>query len=111
MNEHTGIVRLGNEMLVAFAEGVCWNPEQRAAYEAFASALQLADTRTTQPDSALREAGWSVAVHNDYRINGEPHTFWLWTHPNGRWIKGEGRTDADALAQCRAALQAESPHG
>ena len=54
----------------------------------------------------LRAAGWLVAVHNDYRLNGEPHTFWLWTHPDGRWIKGEGRTDADALAQCRAALSA-----
>lgn len=45
----------------------------------------------------LRRAGWSVAVHNDYRLNGEAHTFWLMTHPNGRWIKGEGRTDAEAL--------------
>lgn len=32
--------RLGNEMLVAFAEGVVWSPDQRAAYEAFAAALQ-----------------------------------------------------------------------
>ena len=48
----------------------------------------------------LRVDGWSVAVHNDYRLNGEPHTFWLWTHPNGRWIKGEGKTDAEALSEC-----------
>lgn len=53
---------------------------------------------------ALRGAGWSVAVHNDYRINGEAMTFWLFTHPCGRWIKGEGRTDAEALTAARAAL-------
>ncbi len=45
----------------------------------------------------LREQGWSVAVHNDYHLNGELYTFWLLTHPNGRWIKGEGRTDAEAI--------------
>jgi hypothetical protein len=48
---------------------------------------------------ALRAAGWMVAVHNDYRLHGEPHTFWLLTHPDGRWIKGEGRTDAEAITQ------------
>lgn len=51
---------------------------------------------------ALRADGWSVAVHNDYRQDGEPHTFWLFTHPDGRWIKGEGRTDAEALEAARA---------
>lgn len=30
----------------------------------------------------LRSEGWSVAVHNDYRLNGEPHTFWLFTKGN-----------------------------
>lgn len=30
----------------------------------------------------LREAGWSVAVHNDYRKDGERFTFWLFT-PSG----------------------------
>lgn len=53
------------------------------------------------PDAALladlRANGWSVAVHNDYRLNGEHHTFWLFTHPSGRWAKGEGRTDSEAL--------------
>ena len=46
---------------------------------------------------ALREAGWIVACHNDYRIGGELRTFWLFTHPNGQWIKGEGRYDSEAL--------------
>jgi len=49
----------------------------------------------------LRADGWSVAVHNDYRLNGTPMTFWLLTHPSGRYIKGEGRTDAEALDQCQ----------
>ena len=53
------------------------------------------------PDD-LRAQGWAVAVHNDYRQDGESHTFWLFTHPDGRYAKGEGRTDAEALAQVRA---------
>ena len=38
-----------------------------------------------------------VAVHNDYRLHGEPYTFWLFTDSAGMSYKGEGRTDADAL--------------
>jgi hypothetical protein len=38
-----------------------------------------------------------VAVHNDYRLNGELHTFWLFTKDD-RAVKGEGKTDAEALA-------------
>lgn len=45
-----------------------------------------------------------MAVHNDYRLNGVPHTFWLLTHPDGRYVKGEGRTDAEALTAIRLAL-------
>ncbi len=52
------------------------------------------------PDD-LRAEGWAVAVHNDYRLNGQPHTFWLFTK-NGRCVKGEGRTDDEALNACRA---------
>jgi hypothetical protein len=48
----------------------------------------------------LRSAGWSVAVHNDYRLNGAAMTFWLLTHPAGLWVKGEGATDAAALEAC-----------
>jgi hypothetical protein len=59
-------------------------------------------------DSAddLRSAGWMVAVHNDYRLNGKPHTFWLFTKGD-RAIKGEGDTDQKALDQCRALAGAE----
>lgn len=69
-----------------------------------AALIAQADAGAEESADDLRAAGWSVAVHNDYRLNGEPHTFWLFTHPDGRWIKGEGRTDAEALAACRAAL-------
>lgn len=69
----------------------------------------MAALSVTQADrEALHKAGWRVAVHNDYRLNGQDHTFWLFTHPNGRWIKGEGRNDAEALAQCATAI-ASSP--
>lgn len=50
--------------------------------------------------SALRRAGWMVAIHNDYTMNGEFYTFWLLTHPDGRYVRGEGRTDALALEIC-----------
>lgn len=46
----------------------------------------------------IRKLGWSVAVHNDYKLNGDNFTFWLFTHPSGKFIKGEGRTDAEALS-------------
>lgn len=56
--------------------------------------------------AALRDAGWSVAVHNDYRLSGKPMTFWLWTHSDGRWIKGEGANDDEALSACLQSLAA-----
>lgn len=48
----------------------------------------------------LRARGWSVAVHNDYRQNGQSYTFWLFTK-DGHAVKGEARTDAEALDQVR----------
>lgn len=75
-------------------------PSAHASFPLYAAPVPAQD------DDKLREAGWSVAVHNDYRLNGEAHTFWLWTHPDGRWIKGEGRNDADALSQCLAVMRA-----
>jgi hypothetical protein len=71
------------------------------------AARALADTdpgQATPPAAAhrlarLRSAGWTVAVHNDYRLNGKPFTFWLFTHEkSGRFAKGEGATDDEALA-------------
>jgi hypothetical protein len=64
----------------------------------------MEDLRSRSADD-LRREGWTVAVHNDYVLDGEPMTFWLFTHPpSGRFIKGEGRTDAEALAHVRLAL-------
>ena len=60
---------------------------------------QLAWSKGTADD--LRDLGWRVAVHNDYRLDDRDHTFWLMTLgvPGGRMIalKGEGRDDGDAL--------------
>lgn len=48
----------------------------------------------------LRSLGWAVAIHNDYMVGGTPMTFWLFTHPTGKFVKGEGYTDEDALDEC-----------
>lgn len=48
----------------------------------------------------IRQKGWSCAVHNDYQKNATSYTFWLFTK-DGRAVKGEGPTDADALEQIR----------
>jgi hypothetical protein len=55
-------------------------------------------TDTARALADLRDAGWAVAVHNDYRQDGQLKTFWLFTHPNGTWVKGEGLSDAEAIA-------------
>lgn len=51
----------------------------------------------------IRAHGWMVAVHNDYRQNGETYTFWLFTKGD-RAVKGEGRTDEEALNSVRRTL-------
>jgi hypothetical protein len=48
----------------------------------------------------LRALGWMVAVHSDYVLKGRLVTSWLLTHPSGRWVKGEGSTDEEALLEC-----------
>ncbi len=64
--------------------------------------------RNTEPEQAatekldgllarVRALGWAVAVHNDYRLNGVSHTFWLFTKGESA-LKGEGLTDADAVS-------------
>lgn len=60
-----------------------------------------------QLETELRSLGWAIAVHNDYRLQGQKYTFYLWTHPNGRWIKGEGHQgQTAALEDCLAQAQA-----
>lgn len=74
----------------------------------------MADDRKPPFDASspadIRAAGWTVAVHNDYSLNGARHTFWLFTRADpsrtnlpgeGRYAKGEGRTDAEALDEVR----------
>lgn len=56
----------------------------------------------------IREHGWVVAAHNDYTIGRgkakRQMTFWLFTNPaTGRFVKGEGITDAVA---CELAFHA-----
>jgi hypothetical protein len=51
----------------------------------------------------IRAAGWMVAVHNDYHLDGESFTFWLFTKGE-RAVKGEGKTDAEALNEVREKL-------
>jgi hypothetical protein len=57
---------------------------------------------------SLHNKGWTVAVHNDYRMDGEMYTFWLFTHLDGRYVKGEGKTEHEALKQ---AYEAATPDG
>ncbi len=57
--------------------------------------------------SDIRFRGWTVAVHNDYRLRGKPHTFWLFTRSNIA-VKGEGPTDACALDAVRLQIRLES---
>jgi len=60
----------------------------------------------TAPLAALRAAGWSVAVHNDYVLDGRLRTFWLLTRKGGTCAKGEGLDDAAALRACPGAEEA-----
>lgn len=57
----------------------------------------------------LRGLGWSVAVHNDYRLDGKRMTFWLLNRPGFDdeliALKGEGRSDAEALNIIREVIE------
>ena len=53
----------------------------------------------------IRKSDWSVGIHNDYYVKGKFHTFWLFTHPSGKFVKGEGRTDREALDKVRDKLR------
>lgn len=70
---------------------------------------ELAALRASSADD-LRALGWTVAVHNDYRLSGKPHTFWLVTKGE-RALKGEGATDAEALGQIRLVLRTDAAKG
>jgi len=57
----------------------------------------------------LRQSGWTVAVHNDYKLNGRFHTFWLFTK-GGLAIKGEGESDEQALTICEQESERLAPY-
>lgn len=78
--------------------------EIRMALEAGLSArVDVGEDPVERLVDVIRSRGWMVAVHNDYRLNGEPHTFWLFTK-DGRAVKGEGRTDSEAIAHVVSAI-------
>ena len=58
--------------------------------------------------SELRNMGWMVAVHNDYKIRGVFMTFWLLTHDDGSYVRGEGPTDKAALQSCAEEIEAKA---
>ena len=62
------------------------------------------DTHPADNPSDIRDQGWAVAVHNDYRLVGVPHTFWLFTRGDS-CVKGEGKTDSEALDDVRNKLK------
>jgi hypothetical protein len=66
------------------------------------STERIAESRPSAEEvlAGFRADGWMVAVHNDYRVNGEAFTFWLLTKGD-RCAKGEGRTDLEALNAIR----------
>ena len=59
-------------------------------------------TSDQTPHEILLDRGWLVAVHNHYHLEKKRHSFWLFTHPDGVWIKGEGLNDEDALNELPA---------
>jgi hypothetical protein len=103
---------LGKWMSAALDDpSVC--AEMKADIQAWFDAGEPAPAREFTAGSAfdaldiLRSEGWAVAVHNDYRVNGEHMTFWLFTHTNGRWIKGEAPSDEAALRAALASLRTD----
>ena len=88
------------------ARDAAWADANKAHEEACAAANNEQGTTTegaARDDilAHIRSGHWSVAVHNDYISNGVAYTFWLLTHPSGRWVKGEGKTDLAALTECQ----------
>jgi hypothetical protein len=67
---------------------------------------ELNHLRRSSPND-LRALGWTVAVHNDYRQDGQDYTFWLVTQGN-LCFKGEGRTDSAALESIREQIRKQA---
>ncbi len=76
----------------------------RESEQAWVGALVVAGLLAFWP--LIIALGWAVACHNDYTMTGVSHTFWLFTK-DGQAVRGEGKTDAEALDQVR--VQIRSP--
>ncbi len=79
----------------------CQEIEQ--AFEALTEPYVMGDLEIEL--DVMREAGWSVAAHNDYRQDGRLRVFWLFTHPGGRWLKAEGDSDLEAVSQVSSIIE------
>lgn len=67
--------------------------------------------------AAIRALRWSVAVHNDYRLDSRNHTFWLFTKGE-RCCQAECPVEDEVLALSalhtrlfRSALNEDQDHG
>ena len=60
--------------------------------------------------AALREKGWQVAAHHEFEMHKQLRTFWLFTHPCGRWIKAEGAAASEVLVLQLALGDAANHH-
>jgi hypothetical protein len=100
--EHARLV----EELETLRNRIATMTSDEEAYRENERARREHDDRS-RPDD-LRLQGWAVATHNDYRQDGQTHTFWL-VAKDGRCIKGEGRTDMEALDDCRFQIDMLSP--
>lgn len=78
----------------------------RFHFEQIAEARSVFPLRSSPDD--LRSQGWTVAVHRDFRLRGEPMTFWLLTNDRGQYVKGEGASDRAALDEIRKKLSERS---
>jgi hypothetical protein len=58
----------------------------------------------------LRSKGWQVAAHHEFERHKQLRTFWLFTHPCGRWIKAEGAAASEVLVLQLALGDASQHH-
>jgi hypothetical protein len=98
-NDRTGLIQRVRDLIIR---------DRRTEQDKATTRLAAAEA-TVGTLRDLRTQGWSVAVHNDYRLDGLAMTFWLFTHPDGRWVKGEGLLDADALTNCARDALSSAP--
>lgn len=114
------VIRLSGEEIVfdGLAQPGRFVDEARRCIDEDALRVREADAATPVPDDdaamereacevaairrRLRERGWMLAVANDYRLSGEWHVFYSFTHPDGIAAKGEGTSDLAALRLAEA---------